>query len=209
MNRIKYGIDLGTTNSAIAVIEKGESSIVKNQQNKDTTPSCVQFRKQRISVGDRAYNQLNQDKLIALKQGQSAQSNTFVEFKRTMGTDTKYFSSDMNKDFLSEDLSAEVLKTLKSFPQEGNFKSVVITIPAMFNDNQKAATKKAATLAGFSQVELLQEPIAAAMAYGIDEQVKDGKIIIFDFGGGTFDVCLVNRNILDMPLHKLSKHSLL
>ena len=192
MNRIKYGIDLGTTNSAIAVIEKGESSIVKNQQNKDTTPSCVQFRKQRISVGDRAYNQLNQDKLIALKKGQGSQSNTFVEFKRTMGTDTKYFSSDMNKDFLSEDLSAEVLKILKSFPQEVNFKSAVITIPAMFNDNQKAATKKAASLAGFSQVELLQEPIAAAMAYGIDEQVKDGKIIIFDFGGGTFDVCLVN-----------------
>lgn len=192
MSRIKYGIDLGTTNSAIAVIEKGESTIVKNQQNKDTTPSCVQFRKQRISVGDRAYNQLNQDKLIALKKGESAESNTFVEFKRTMGTDTKYFSSDMAKDFLSEDLSAEVLKTLKSFPQEENFKSVVITIPAMFNDNQKAATQKAATLAGFSQVELLQEPIAAAMAYGIDEQVQDGKIIIFDFGGGTFDVCLVD-----------------
>ena len=192
MSRIKYGIDLGTTNSAIAVIEKGESTIVKNQQNKDTTPSCVQFRKQRISIGDRAYNQLNQDKLIALKKGESAESNTFVEFKRTMGTDTKYFSSDMAKDFLSEDLSAEVLKTLKSFPQEDNFKSVVITIPAMFNDNQKAATQKAATLAGFSQVELLQEPIAAAMAYGIDEQVKDGKIIIFDFGGGTFDVCLVD-----------------
>ena len=192
MSRIKYGIDLGTTNSAIAVIEKGESSIVKNQQNKDTTPSCVQFRKQRVSVGDRAYNQLNQDKLIALKKGKSAESNTFVEFKRTMGTDTKYFSSDMNKDFLSEDLSAEVLKTLKSFPQEDSFKSVVITIPAMFNDNQKAATQKAATLAGFSQIELLQEPIAAAMAYGVDEQTKDGKIIIFDFGGGTFDVCLVD-----------------
>ena len=192
MSRIKYEIDLGTTNSAIAVIEKGESSIVKNQQNKDTTPSCVQFRKQRVSVGDRAYNQLNQDKLIALKKGKSAESNTFVEFKRTMGTDTKYFSSDMNKDFLSEDLSAEVLKTLKSFPQEDSFKSVVITIPAMFNDNQKAATQKAATLAGFSQIELLQEPIAAAMAYGVDEQTKDGKIIIFDFGGGTFDVCLVD-----------------
>ena len=84
-----------------------------------------------------------------------------------------------------------MLKKLKSFTQENNFKSVVITIPAMFNDNQKAATKKAAELAGFHQVELLQEPTAAAMAY-IDEQVKDGKILIFDFGGGTVDVCLVN-----------------
>ena len=109
-----------------------------------------------------------------------------------MGTDKKSHSSFMGVDYLSEDLSAEVLKKLKSFTQEDNFKSVVITIPAMFNDNQKAATKKAAELAGFHQVELLQEPIAAAMAYGIDEQVKDGKILIFDFGGGTFDVCLVN-----------------
>ena len=109
-----------------------------------------------------------------------------------MGTDKKSHSSFMGIDYLSEDLSAEVLKKLKSFTQENNFKSVVITIPAMFNDNQKAATKKAAELAGFHQVELLQEPIAAAMAYGIDEQVKDGKVLIFDFGGGTFDVCLVN-----------------
>ncbi|MDB2491094.1 Hsp70 family protein, partial [Flavobacteriaceae bacterium] len=89
-------------------------------------------------------------------------------------------------------LSAEVLIKLKSFVQNDRFKSVVITIPAMFNDNQKSATQKAAELAGFSQVELLQEPIAAAMAYGLDEKVKDGQILIFDFGGGTFDVCLVN-----------------
>ena len=75
--------------------------------------------------------------------------------------------------FSSEELSAEVLKKLKSFVQKDNFKSVVITIPAMFNDNQKTATQKAAELAGFSQVELLQEPIAAAMAYGLDEKVKD------------------------------------
>ncbi|MDC0204761.1 Hsp70 family protein [Flavobacteriales bacterium] len=192
MSRIKYGIDLGTTNSAIAVIEKGESNIIKNQLNKDTTPSCVGFRKGRVSVGDRAYNQLNADKLAALKKGKGTESNTFVEFKRTMGTDTKYYSSDMNKDFSSEELSSEVIKFLKSLPQEDNFKSVVITIPAMFNDNQKAATQKAATLAGFTQVELLQEPIAAAMAYGIDENHKDGTIIMFDFGGGTFDVCLVD-----------------
>lgn len=191
MSRIKYGIDLGTTNSAIAVINKGESNIVKNQLQKDTTPSCVTFRKQSVGVGDRAYNQLNADKLNALKKGEGSESNTFVEFKRTMGTDAKYHSSDMKKDFSSEELSSEVLKMLKSLTQEDNFKSVVITIPAMFNDNQKSATKKAANLAGFSQVELLQEPIAAAMAYGLDEQVKDGQIIVFDFGGGTFDVCLI------------------
>ena len=193
MSRIKYGIDLGTTNSAIAVIEKGESVIVKSELQKDTLPSCVAFSKRKtISVGDKAFNQLQKDKLIALKKGKSGESNTFVEFKRLMGSDKKSHSTFMEADYLSEDFSAEVLKKLKSFTQEDSFRSVVITIPAMFNDNQKSATKKSAELAGFSQVELLQEPIAAAMAFGMDEKTKDGQILIFDFGGGTFDVCLVN-----------------
>lgn len=193
MGRLKYGIDLGTTNSAIAIIEKGESTVIKSEIQKDTMPSCVGFNKKKsTSVGDRTFNQLNSEKLRALKQGKGMSSNTFIEFKRTMGSDKKYHSSFMQKDFSSEALSAEVLKKLKSFVHNDNFKSVVITIPAMFNDNQKSATQKAAELAGFSQVELLQEPIAAAMAYGLDEKVKDGQILIFDFGGGTFDVCLVN-----------------
>jgi molecular chaperone DnaK len=193
MSRLKYGIDLGTTNSAIAIIDKGESVIIKSEIQKDTMPSCVGFNKKKsISVGERTFNQLNSEKLAALKKGQSNSSNTFIEFKRTMGSDKKYHSSFMETDFSSEELSAEVLKKLKSFVQNDNFKSVVITIPAMFNDNQKSATQKAAELAGFPQVELLQEPIAAAMAFGLDEKVKDGQILIFDFGGGTFDVCLVN-----------------
>ena len=193
MSRIKYGIDLGTTNSAIAVIEKGESVIIKSEIQKDTMPSCVGINKKKsISVGERTFNQLNSEKLAALKKGKANSSNTFIEFKRTMGSDKKYHSSFMETDFSSEDLSSEVLKKLKSFVQNDSFKSVVITIPAMFNDNQKSATQKSAELAGFSQVELLQEPIAAAMAYGLDEKVKDGQILIFDFGGGTFDVCLVN-----------------
>ena len=193
MSRIKYGIDLGTTNSAIAVIDKGESVIIKSETQKDTIPSCVSFNKKKsIGVGDRPYNQLNHDKLLALRQGQTKKSNTFIEFKRTMGSDKAYSSSFMEADFTSEALSAEVLKKMKSFVQTDNFKSVVITIPAMFNDNQKSATQEGAKMAGFSQVELLQEPIAAAMAYGLDEKVKDGQILIFDFGGGTFDVCLVN-----------------
>jgi molecular chaperone DnaK len=192
-SRIKYGIDLGTTNSAIAVINKGESVIVKNEQQKDTTPSCVSFNKKKgISVGDRSYNQLGQDRLFALKKGEFLNSNNFIEFKRTMGSDNSYASSFMGINYSSEDLSAEILKKLKSYIQNEDIKSIVITIPAMFNDNQKSATQSAAKLAGFSQVELLQEPIAAAMAYGLDEKVKDGKMLIFDFGGGTFDVCLVN-----------------
>jgi len=193
MSRLKYGIDLGTTNSAIAIIDKGESVIIKSENQKDTMPSCLGYNKRKsLSVGDRSFNQLNSDKLKALRDGRTMSSNIFIEFKRTMGSDKKYQSSFMETDFSSEELSAEVLKKLKSFVQNDSFKSVVITIPAMFNDNQKSATQKAAELAGFSQVELLQEPIAAAMAYGLDEKVKDGQILIFDFGGGTFDVCLVN-----------------
>jgi molecular chaperone DnaK len=193
MSRLKYGIDLGTTNSAIAVIEKGESVIIKSEIQKDTMPSCLGYNKKKsLSVGDRAFNQLNSDKLRALREGKATNSNIFIEFKRTMGSDKKYHSYFMESDFSSEALSSEVLKKLKSFVQNDSFKSVVITIPAMFNDNQKSATQKAAEFAGFSQVELLQEPIAAAMAYGLDEKVKDGQILIFDFGGGTFDVCLVN-----------------
>ena len=107
-----------------------------------------------------------------------------------MGTDHKYHSQLMNKAYSPQELSSEVLKSLKSQVQE-DFRSVIITIPAMFNDSQRAATVEAANLAGFSQVELLQEPIAAATAFGVDEEIKDGYILVFDFGGGTFDVCLI------------------
>ena len=192
MGRIKYGIDLGTTNSAISKIEKGESIIIKSDNQVDTTPSCVGFRKKgSVMSGDRAYNSLKSDKLKALKSGKSSDSNFWVEFKRTMGSDKKYHSSVCDKDFSSENLSSEVLIKLKSYLQEEVIKSAVITIPAMFNDNQKSATLRAAELAGISQAELLQEPIAASMAYGLDEKINDGNLLIFDFGGGTFDVCLV------------------
>ena len=192
MSRIKYGIDLGTTNSAIAEISKGVSLIIKNQLQKDTTPSCIGFSKKKgVLSGDRAYNQLKGDKKRALMTGKDQGSNFFLEFKRTMGTDQKYHSDNMGKNYSSEELSSEVLKSLQSQVQE-SIKSVVITIPAMFNDNQKTATIDAANLAGFSQVELLQEPIAAATAFGVDEQAKDGNILVFDFGGGTFDVCLIS-----------------
>ena len=192
MGRIKYGIDLGTTNSAIAKIEKGESVINKSDSNADTTPSCVGFRKKgSVMSGLRAINTLKSDKLKAFRSGKSSESNFFIEFKRTMGSDKKYHSSVSDEDFSSEQLSSEILKKLKSYLQNEVISSAIITIPAMFNDNQKTATQKAAELAGISQAELLQEPIAAAMAYGLDEKTKDGDLLIFDFGGGTFDVCLV------------------
>ena len=190
MSRIKFGIDLGTTNSAIALLDKGVSKIKKNLQTQgDTTPSVVSLNRG-VSVGQRAFNDLKNDNTNALKSGKQNSSNVFQEFKRTMGTDHKYFSEKMDRSYSSQELSAEVLKELKRFTQE-EFKSVIITIPAMFNDSQRSATVEAANLAGFEQVELLQEPIAAATAFGLDEEIKDGYILVFDFGGGTFDVCLI------------------
>ncbi len=190
--KIDYGIDLGTTNSAIARMENGEPVILKTDFQMDTLPSCVNFnKKQAIQVGLSAYNTLKRDKLNAMKDFKAEGSNTYIEFKRTMGTDKKYSSSNMSKDFSSEDLSGEVLKKLKSFVTDEELKSVVVTVPAKFTINQKDATSRAAKLAGFEHCELLQEPIAASMAYGIDASSKDGLWLVFDFGGGTFDAALL------------------
>ena len=129
MSRLKYGIDLGTTNSGLSRIVKGESKIVKNSSQQDTTPSCVGFtRKGGVQVGTKAFNQLKSDKIRALKSGTKSASNIFLEFKRTMGTDQKYHSDNMNLDYSSQQLSSEILKSLKSLVDD-NFKSVVITIP--------------------------------------------------------------------------------
>lgn len=190
--KIDYGIDLGTTNSAICRMEKGEPTIIKTDVLKDTMPSCISVNKKgSIGAGDSAYNTMKQDKRRATKSWKEGASNTYIEFKRTMGTDTKYPCSNLNKDFTSEELSAEVLKTLKSFVQDEEINSVVITVPAKFTVNQNSATLTAAKLAGFRKCELLQEPIAASMAYGISSEEKDGIWMVFDFGGGTFDAALL------------------
>lgn len=190
--KIDYGIDLGTTNSALSRIEGGKPTILKTDTLKDTLPSCIFFNKKKsIQVGDSAYSALRRDKLKALKNPGKATSNAFIEFKRTMGTDKQYFSETMGEEYSSEELSAEILKTLKSFVSEESVDSVVVTVPAKFTSNQKDATLRAAKLAGFSQCELLQEPIAAAMAYGLSSSIKDGLVLVFDFGGGTFDAALV------------------
>jgi molecular chaperone DnaK len=190
--KIDYGIDLGTTNSAICRMDKGETLIIKSDTLKDTMPSCVAFTKrQTIKVGDTAYNDLKSDKRRATKTWKNSSSNVYVEFKRNMGTTEKYSCSNIGKDFLPEELSAEVLKTLKSFVQDEDVRSVVITVPAKFKQNQKDATMQAARLAGFEHCELLQEPIAASMAYGLTGAEKDGLWLVFDFGGGTFDAALV------------------
>ena len=190
--KIDYGIDLGTTNSAISRMENGEPIIKKTDTLKDTMPSCISFnKKQNIRIGDGAFNALILDKRGATRSWKKSASNAVIEFKRTMGSDKKYPISFMNKEYSSEELSAEVLKALKSFISDENFKSVVITVPAKFTINQKDATIRAAKLAGFEHCELLQEPIAASMAYGLDAKSKDGYWLVFDFGGGTFDAALL------------------
>ena len=190
--KIDYGIDLGTTNSAICRMEKGEPVVIKTDVLKDTMPSCVSFTKRRsVKAGDSAFNEMKSDKRRASKSGKRSNSNSYVEFKRTMATNTRYHSSYMERDYSSEELSAEVLKTLKSFVTDENIASVVITVPAKFTVNQKTATIEAAKMAGFKRCELLQEPIAASMAYGLTADRKNGIWMVFDFGGGTFDAALV------------------
>ena len=190
---MQYGIDLGTTNSSLCKLESGVAVIKKTDTLKDTLPSCVSFsRKQVIKVGDSAYNDNRSEKARATKKWKEGSANVFLEFKRTMGLNSTYHSSNMNRDYSSEELSAEVLKTLKSFVCDENISSAVITIPAKFKTDQIAATKRAAGMAGITHCELLQEPIAAAMAYGLSSNKSDGYWLVFDFGGGTFDAALLS-----------------
>jgi molecular chaperone DnaK len=191
-NKIDYGIDLGTTNSAIARMENGKPRVIQTDLQKDTMPSCVAINpRKNIIVGDAAYAAHIKDKMRNAKNNNYIDTNSYLEFKRTMGKDIKYHSSILNSDFTSEELSAEVLKKLKSFVTDEQIKSIVITVPAMFTMAQNEATINAAKLAGFEVVELLQEPIAASIAYGLDSKEKDGLWLVFDFGGGTFDAALV------------------
>lgn len=198
-NKLIYGIDLGTTNSSIARISEGKPKIQKSDVQKDTMSSCVRFhlRKkkdgfatQETIVGENAFNQLVVDWTNALKYPDRS-IDTFSEFKRTMGTDVKYFSAAMDKSYDSEELSAEVLKKLLSFVVGEEIRATVITVPAKFKPDQKAATIRAAGLAGLDYCELLAEPVAASMAYGLDSKIKDGYWVVFDLGGGTFDAALL------------------
>jgi len=193
--KIDYGIDLGTTNSAIAFMDNGNIKIIKSDKSqKDTTPSCVHFnKKQTVFVGDDAISQYRREMERNLKNAGSGASgsNSFIEFKRTMGTDKLDHCPNMNRTLSPEELSAEVLKKLKSYVRDEDVNAAVITVPAKFQQHQVDATQRATDLSGFGYVELLQEPIAASMAYGIDAKVLNGYWLMFDFGGGTFDAALM------------------
>ena len=183
---INYGIDLGTTNSSIArmngnrveVIQIGSSFIM---------PSCVHYRKNgECFVGEKAYNEKRSARLDNRK-------NTFSEFKNTMGIDTLYESSHAKKEFSSEELSSLVLKQLQKSVRDENLNAAVITVPADFDQTQIDATKRAGEMSGFAYIELLQEPIAASIAYLNEKKDLEGTWLVFDFGGGTFDAALVSR----------------
>lgn len=181
---INFGIDLGTTNSAIAKFSNGNVEIFRNPITlKQTLPSVVAFRKNRIQVGDKAREYLQRDP-----------KNVVAAFKRKMGTTEKYEIASLGTSKSPIDLSAEVLKELKNFIHTGEkIEAAVVTIPASFDTIQSNATKKAGEAAGFEQVVLLQEPIAASLAYANkdEEAFEEGQWLVYDLGGGTFDVALV------------------
>ena len=200
---VDFGIDLGTTNSSISKMENGSPESIRTTTLKDTMPSCVFInRKGVVQVGDAAYNALKEEKLNAMKNWDSGNDNSFIEFKRTMGSDAKYKSSNAKLAFSSIELSAEVLKTLKSFEKDENINTVVITVPAAFKNNQIDHTRQAGKLAGFEQIEIITEPEAAAWVYGLNTENNDGYWLVFDFGGGTFDAALLKvsdgiRQVID------------
>ena len=192
--KIDYGIDLGTTNSAVSRMEEGEAMIVKSDDNQmDTTSSVVAFnKKQTIFVGLSAKNAFDREAASNFRNRKQADPNGYQEFKRTMGTDHQYVSSHMQRSYSSEELSAEVLKKLKGYVRDEEVAAAVITVPAMFRQSQLDATQRAAELAGFRYCELLQEPIAASIAYGVKASSTTGYWLVFDFGGGTFDAALMH-----------------
>ncbi len=187
MRSVNIGIDLGTTNSLIAKFENNKVKVFKNPVGqKETLASFVAYRKDRILVGDKAREYLTRDAV-----------NVFGGFKRKMGTDEKYYVVNLDENVTPVELSSLILKELKNFVQsEDLLEACVITIPASFDSMQSNATLKAGKDAGFKEVFLLQEPIAASLAFfnaaDAEKNNKNGYRLIYDLGGGTFDVALVS-----------------
>ena len=176
------GIDLGTTNSAIAVLEGGEPTIIPNAEGGRTTPSVVAFSKSgEILVGE-----------IAKRQAVTNVDRTISSVKRHMGTDWSVEIDD--KKYTAQEISARILAKLKTDAEAYLGEPVtnaVITVPAYFNDAERQATKEAGTIAGLTVDRIVNEPTAAALAYGLDKGKEDELILVFDLGGGTFDVSLL------------------
>lgn len=187
-----YGIHISLTSASIAKMENGIPVILKSDSLKDRIPVCVYFNKRRtIQVGDAAYNAHKQKNIQNQKGWESTSENSFAEFTRTLGTDKLYHSINANKSFKSEELVAEIIKTLLSFEKDQDINSAVITIPDAFEINQIDAIRQAGKLAGLKQVEVVQESIAATLAYGLGSERKNGYWLVFDFGDGTFNATLL------------------
>jgi len=186
------GIHLGTSSASISKMKEGEPRIIKSDTLRDKIPMCVFFNKKgSILVGDSAFNAHKRDALKSQKGWNSSSPNSFTEFTRTLGTDKTYYSSNAHKAFYSSDLVAEILKKLISFEKDVDINSAVITFPDGFKINQINAVREAGKLAGIKQVEVVRESIAAALAYGLDSNKKDGFSLVFDFGGEIFDAALL------------------
>ncbi|GAJ25459.1 chaperone protein DnaK [Liquorilactobacillus sucicola DSM 21376 = JCM 15457] len=175
------GIDLGTTNSAVAVLEGKEAKIITNPEGNRTTPSVVSFKNGETQVGE-----------VAKRQA-ITNPNTVASIKRHMG-EAGYKVKVEDKEYTPQEISAMILQYIKDYAESYLGESVsqaVITVPAYFNDAQRQATKDAGKIAGLKVERIVNEPTAAALAYGLDKTDKDEKILVFDLGGGTFDVSIL------------------
>ena len=175
------GIDLGTTNSCVSVMEGGEAKVIANAEGGRTTPSVVAFKGDDISVGE-----------VAKRQA-ITNPNTIISIKRHMG-ENDYRVSVNDKKYTPQEISAMILKNLKKTAEDylgAEVTQAVITVPAYFNDAQRQATKDAGKIAGLEVKRIINEPTAAALAYGIDKVDKEQTILVFDLGGGTFDVSIL------------------
>lgn len=183
---IDYGIDLGTTNSSIAMVSGAGTEVIKNNIDADITPSAVYInRAGNLWVGQNARSKTTDER---------TEDDVFLEFKRRMGTGFEYVFRASGRRMRPEDLSAEVLKSLRAdvAQKKGeDLSAAVITVPAAFELHQCDATKMAAEIAGFKTAALLQEPVAAALAYGFQKIDAKAYWLVFDFGGGTFDAALI------------------
>ena len=174
------GIDLGTTNSCVAVYDGGEAKVITNPEGMRTTPSVVAFKNGDIIVGQKAKNQMVTNK------------DTISSIKRKMGTSEKVSAN--GKEYSPEEVSAMILGDLKNTAEAYLGETVnkaVITVPAYFNDAQRQATKNAGKIAGLEVERIINEPTAAALAYGLDKQDKNQTVLVYDLGGGTFDVSIL------------------
>ena len=176
------GIDLGTTNSCVAVLEGGEPVVIANSEGNRTTPSVVAFKGDEELVGE-----------IAKRQAVTNVDNTVASIKRKMGTKEKVSAN--GRKYTPEEISAKILMKLKKDAESylgEEVKEAVITVPAYFNDSQRQATKNAGKIAGLDVKRIINEPTAASLAYGIDKQEDAHTILVYDLGGGTFDVSILD-----------------